>query len=142
MSVKPLQDGLKRLKQRALDGAASGLETGAGRAESAMKGTTAHGDDTGATRAGYSARVVGNGRTGASEHAAALAAAEALNPGKTATASVSIDGIGVILDSPTTYQVHLERERAGQHAVLGPTLQGNALQFTAAAAEGSRKALS
>ncbi len=142
MTVKPLQDGLKRLKQRALDGATAGLETGAGRAEAAMKGTTAHGDDTGATRAGYSARVVGNGRTGASEHASSVAAAEALNPGKTASASVSVEGIGVILDSPTTYLEYLEKERAGQHAVLALTPETEALGLAAGAADGSRKALS
>lgn len=141
MGIDDLIRNLDRLHDVALGGAAQGLDQEAGTVTDSMRQTHVHGDVTGATRASYSARRVGLGETGATEHAASAAAVEALNPGHAASASVQIAGIGVIIDSATDYQEDLETENAGEKAVLGPTLAASHLELTAAAAAGSKKAL-
>lgn len=135
-----LHIGLRHVANHMLAGATAGLDAEAATLEEAMHATTAHGDITGATRAGYSARRVGLGADGAAAHAASVAAVEAHNPGASATAPVAIDGLGVIVDCPTTYQEKLETEQAGRKAVLGPTLSAARLNLTAAAAAGVRNA--
>lgn len=140
--MQELIDGLTRMRAASLDGMAAGLDGVTPAITERMRATTAHGDQTGATRASYQARRVGRGQDGAAAFATAYQAADERNPGKAVTSSVAVDGeIGVIIDSATTYQDKLETERAGARAVLGPTLQAESRALTAAAADGSRKAL-
>jgi hypothetical protein len=122
----------------ALAQAQRGAAAVAGEAEQAMQSTLAHGDVTGATRAGYRAYVVGPGQSGASELAGAVAAVEALNPGHSATSSGRLAGdVGVVMTCPTDYQADLEKQQAGLKAVLGPTLDAFRDELTARAARGS-----
>lgn len=119
--------------------ALAGLDAATTGVEEVMRGTTAHGDITGATRAGYRAYAVGAGRTGATELSGAAAIVDALNPGHSAAASGTLgaQSIGVILTCPTDYQYKLETERAGAKAVLGPTLAAYRDELTQRAARGS-----
>ena len=115
-----------------------GVTPTASEAEAAMHATLAHGDVTGATRAGYRAIVVGPGQSGASEIAEAAAAVEALNPGHSATSHGRLEGdIGVVFTCPTDYQQALETQQAGLKAVLGPTLDAYRDELTARAAKGA-----
>jgi hypothetical protein len=110
---------------------------GASEAEAAMQATLAHGDVTGATRAGYRAYVVGPGQSGAAELAGAVDAVEAKNPGHSATSHGHLTGdVGVIFTCPTDYQRDLEEEEAGKKAVLGPTFDAYRDELTARAARG------
>ncbi len=126
--------------------AEKGLARQASVAEAEMQGTSAHGDITGATRASYRAFVIGGSHTGASEATSGYAAAQAaigssiVSHGGAALSqdsgvSLSPDERGVLLTSYTDYQDALEVDNAGQKAVLGPTLQQNALAFTQAVAD-------
>ena len=129
-------------RERTLDGAGRGLDQECARITDTMRQTSAHGSVTSATKASYSARRVGRGATGAVQHNASVAAVNTFNAGHVATSTVRIDGeLGVIIDSATDYQRHLETNSAGARAVLGPTLQSEAGALTAAAARGSREAL-
>jgi hypothetical protein len=119
-----------------------GLRAAAADAQSAMQQTSAHGDVTGATRAGYRAYVVGGSLV---DQAVALqainsavAAVEAKNPGHSATSddTIGADSWGVVLTCPTDYQEKLETENAGEKAVLAPTFAAFQDEFTARAAEG------
>jgi len=133
--------GLNRAMNVAFDGARDGLKPEAAAVTDEMRANHPHGNVTGATEAGYGARVVGRGETGASAFAAEVSAAESLNPGHTATGTVSIAGIvGVIIDSKTDYQIYLETERAGENAVLTPTLRASGTRFTQGAARGAKQA--
>jgi hypothetical protein len=122
------------------EAAARALDTLAPAITRELQATTAHGDDTGAARASYGARRVGMGATGAGELAQQVAAGEALNPGKTGTGSVEVAGeLGMIVDSPMTYQAYLETEHAGAHQVLTPMMQTIGPRAMAAIAEESRR---
>jgi hypothetical protein len=119
-----------------------GLSNAAADAQSTMHQTTAHRDVTGATRAGYTAYVIGPtlvDQAGALQAInSAVAAVEAKNPGHSATAGLPIgdESFGVVLTCPTDYQEKLETENAGEKAVLAPTFAAFADEFTARAAEG------
>jgi hypothetical protein len=119
-----------------------GLRAAASDAQSAMQQTSAHGDVTGATRAGYRAYVVGGslGDQAAALQAisSAIAVVEAKNPGHSATAEghIGADSWGVVLTCPTDYQRELETENAGEKAVLAPTFAAYVDELTARAAEG------
>lgn len=103
--------------------AREGLEAGAAAMTQSLKFTQAHGDQTGATRAGYVAYVAGDDEA----FDAAYEAADALNPehsfeGEIASAP---DGVlRVIATSPTDYQKRLEKDDGGAKATLGPTMDG------------------
>jgi hypothetical protein len=116
-----------------------GLDAVTTEAEESMRSTLAHGDQTGATRAGYRAYAVGPGRTGSAELLGAVAAVDALNPGHAAVShgSMGAHSLGVIFTCPTDYQQKLETERAGLKAVLGPTLDAFRDELTARAAKGA-----
>jgi hypothetical protein len=120
----------------------AGLRVGAADAEAQLHATQAHGDITGATRAGYAAYVVSDATVDQAAAAAAIqrsvSAVQGLNPYHvdTAEGSLGVDGFGVILTCPTDYQVLLETENAGAKAALGPTLQTVADSLTARAANG------
>jgi hypothetical protein len=117
--------------------ARAGLAAGAADMQTAMRQTSAYNDDSGATRAGTVAYVVGAGSTGAAELGAAVSAVERENPGHAATAGGVLSGeLGVVATIPTDYQQYLESERAGQNAVLAPALAAFADELTARAAEG------
>ena len=119
-----------------------GLSNAAADAQSAMQQTSAHGDVTGATRAGYRAYVVSASLLDQASALQALnsavAAVEARNPGHSATSEISIsaESFTVVLTCPTDYQEKLETENAGEKAVLAPTLAAFTDEFTARAAEG------
>lgn len=133
---------LGEFQNKSLDGALKGLQGIAATITTDMRTTHPHGNDTGATEAGYGARAVGRGESGAAAFAQEMAAAEQLNPGKTASGTVTISGVGVVIDSKTTYQKYLETEHAGRDAVLVPTLKKYASLMTKAAAEGAKRGLS
>jgi hypothetical protein len=141
-TIAPLLKGLDKYLESAEDRARRGLQAAAHDVTTALKSTTAHGDVTGATRAGYVAYVVGPDLLSQAAALQALntsvAAVEARNPGESATApgSLGSDSLGMVLTSPTTYQQNLETDNAGQRAVLGPTLQAVAADLTRRAAEG------
>ncbi len=142
MSLKPLLDGLQRMKNRALDGAAAGLDTIAPTLTDELRASAPHGNDTGATAASYNVRRVGRGETGAGAFQKGQAAVESLNPGRSASAPVTIDGeLGVIIDSGTNYQKHLEQGRAGKYETLTPFTAVVGVRLTKAIAQGSKKAL-
>jgi hypothetical protein len=103
-----------------------------------MQDTWAHGDQTGATRAGYRAYVVGAGDSGAETLADAVAAVDDKNPGHAVTAGgqLSQGNLGVVMTCPTDYQEKLEKEEAGKRAVLGPTMDAYRDELTARAARG------
>lgn len=133
---------LRPFRETALQGAAAGLDTAAAQIETALHGTKAHGDASGATRAAYAAWRVGMGEDGSGALAASVAAGEALNPGETATSSVSINGeLGVIISDPMEYAPDRETGNAGEKATIGPAIAAAASQLTAAAAAGSKRAL-
>lgn len=139
--MQALRDGLRRTLAVGMEGAARGLERLAAVLETAMQNDPAHGNVTGATHANYGAKVYGAGRDPSTSTDSQAAIVEALNPGHSATEPITLDGIGMILDSATDYQRKLETEDAGRKAVLGPTLRGSVDDFTRYVAEGSREAL-
>jgi hypothetical protein len=141
-TIDPLLKGLDKYLEFVETRAATGLRAAAHDVTVQLKSTTAHGDVTGATRAGYVAYVVGADLLSQGQALQALnmsvAAVAARNPGESAVAPGVIGGesIGMILTSPTTYQQNLETDNAGQRAVLGPTLQAVADDLTRRAIEG------
>ena len=140
--LSQLINGVRGLLPAALDGALVGLKGAAAGVTFEMRQTVAHGDQTGATRANYTAYAVGRGADGSQELGRAVAAVEALNPGHSETGSVTINGeLGVVVTSATDYQDKLETENAGQKAVLGPTIAASGERFTRAAASGSKRVL-
>jgi hypothetical protein len=120
----------------------TGLRAAAEEAQRDMQATTAHGDVTGATRAGYVAYVVGGSlvdeAVAAQALGSAVAAVERLNPGQSATAEATIgtESWGVVLTCPTAYQPDLETENAGLRAVLAPTFAAVVNELTERAARG------
>lgn len=126
-------------------GAADGLRLGAHDLEAALLATSAYNNDTGATRAGTTAYVIGGGTDDSNRLAAAAAEAEARNPGRSqaTTAGTVADGtISVIATSATDYADHLETAGAGARAFLGPTMLQHAQNLTQAAADGIKRRLS
>lgn len=119
-----------------------GLRAAASDATAAMCQTTAHGDVTGATRAGYTAFVVGPAlvdQAGALQAInAAVRAIEDKNPGRSATSTgqIGAESFGVVFTCPTDYQQDLEERNAGEKAVLTPTFAAYVDELTARAAEG------
>lgn len=138
VDISELLEGLDAYEAWAMQRAARGLAAVAEEAEQAMHATLAHGDVTGATRAGYRAYVVSPEQSGAGEIAAAVADVEAKNPGHSATSPgrLSEGSLGVIFTCPTDYQQDLEEEEAGKKAVLGPTWDTYRDECTARAARG------
>lgn len=120
------------------DLATRGLRAGAQAARNDMATTAAHGDSTGATRAGYRAYVVTPADDGQAAIGGAIAAVEDKNPGHGAALGgrLGAGSIGVVITCPTDYQELLETENAGLRAVLGPTLDAYRDALTARAARG------
>ena len=142
MTIDTLIHNLTILRDTALDGFAAGLDQGCPHIREELQSTNAHVDQTGATRAGYDALRVGRGEDGSASHARAIAAAEALNPGQTATAGVTIDGeLGVIIDDQMAYGPDRETANAGEKASIGPLVGVFGIRLTAAGAAGSKKVL-
>lgn len=140
MSIDPLITGARAFLQAQIAGLGDGLANDARAITDELKQTTAHGDVTGATRAGYIAFVVGEGETGASALAGAVAAADALNPGMTATAPVTVGTrLGVIVTDVMSYGPERETEHAGQKATLGPLMPRIAAGLTQSAAAGAKQ---
>lgn len=134
--------GLNQSQNVALDGALAGLKGAAAGVTLDMRDSPAHGDQTGASHANYSARAVGRGENGAQLLGVARAAASALNPGHVGPGSeVAIDGVGIILDDQMDYSPDREQARAGEKAVLTPAVRASGQRFTQAAASGMKRAL-
>ena len=140
--IDTLIAGLHRFREVALDGAARGLDLECPEIQAELQATTAHGDQTGATRAAYAAWRVGRGETGSAALAASVSAGEALNPGQTETSTVEIDTeLGVIISDPMEYGPDRETRNAGEKASIGPMVGVFGISLTAAAALGSKQAL-
>lgn len=141
--IDSLIQALPRFRGVALDGFARGLDTECPEIRAELQRTTAHGDQTGATRAGYNAFRVGRGETGAAILGAAVSAAEALNPGETQTSSVEVSTeLGAIISDAMRYGPDRETRNAGQKASIGPLVGVFGISLTAAGAAGSKQALS
>lgn len=138
--------GLRLLEQRAIVGAEAGLAGVAPGLAATLRATDVHNDETGATRAGYTAGVVGPGLN-TLDPALSRAAAEvaARNPGRAQVASIGSVGaaeVVLIVTSPTNYQEYLSGNAGGARDALGPTLLSAAPSIATAIAAGIRKALS
>ena len=138
IDIADVLDRLDSLEDRwAMPRITTGLQSVAQSAEASMESTTAHGDVTGATRAGYRSYVVTPEDSGLGVIGGALAAVESRNPGHGALGGGTLAGqVGVVFTCPTDYQRYLETENAGKRAVLGPTLLSYADDCTRHAAEG------
>jgi hypothetical protein len=136
-----LLSGLVRMQQAQEAAILDGLQDGADAGQAEMQSTRAHGDQSSATRASYTAYVIGGGRTGAAEAAAGYAAAQAALSGFTGHEGKALSqdsGVvlgpnerGILYTSFTDYQEALETENAGEKAVIGPTVIGQAGENTA-----------
>jgi hypothetical protein len=136
-----LLSGLVRMQQAQETAILSGLQDGADAGQSEMQSTRAHGDQSSATRASYTAYVIGGGRTGAAESAAGYAAAQAALSGFTghegkalsqdSGVSLQAGEYGILYTSFTDYQKALETENAAEKAVIGPTVIAQAGENTA-----------
>jgi len=120
--------------------------------ETHLADTQAHGDRSGATRASYRAYPIGPDRDGsAAATSGYAAAADHLAQFKGPHAghaqrddsgvTLAQDQRGIILTAYTDYQDELEQDNAGARATLGPTLQQDASQATAAVARASKARL-
>lgn len=138
--MKELVQGLERFKRAQRRGMVQGLQKLCNTLSDAMQNDPAHGDVTGASHTNYAAIPVGEGQTTAATVASMVSVVEALNPGHSETSQVVIPDIGAIITSATDYQWELETQYAGRKAVIGPTLQGSATDFTRYAAEGAKAA--
>lgn len=142
-----IKAGLERFLAAQLAGIEQGLEQAASVAQSAMQTSPAHGDQSGATHASYTAYVIGGTHDGSAEAAAGYAAAAGALSGFTGHAGNPVkedsgvtlqpDERGVILTSFTDYQDKLEQS---EKAVLTPTLAQYHEFFTRSAADGAKNA--
>lgn len=145
-------EGLTRLLSRAREAVSEGLHVAAPRVEGDLQATDAHGDQSGATRASYTAYVIGPNDTGSAEAANGYAAAVGALEGFTGHSGKPLSedsGIelqegehGILLTSFTDYQDKLETSNAGERATLGPILTHSANEITSTVAAASRRKLS
>ena len=143
VDTSELDTGLERFRsQVVVEGGKSGLGVLCTLLSDVMQQDQAHGDVTGASHANYAAYPVGEGDTGESIAQSQASVVEQLNPGHSALAPLSFpkDAIGAVVSSATDYQEKLETEEGGRKAVIVPTLQQSAQDFTRYAAEGMRDA--
>jgi len=117
---------------------AAGLVAGAGQLQGIAQASGTYEDDTGATRSGTVAYAATPEIDGSAAFGAALAAVEQHNPGTGQSVgtgeSVDENTYAVVLTVPSDYIDKLEIEHAGARAFLGPAMQQNAPQITAAVA--------
>lgn len=133
---------LDDLPRRQIAGAVEGARVGAQTLQDAARETGTYQNQSGATRAGTVAYVVGGGYDGSGLLHQAVAAAEQLNPGQTEThtaGTVGPDEIVVILTAATTYAGVLETRFAGQQAFIEPTMTAYANELTKGIAEGIKR---
>lgn len=139
-TISDALNGLATIRERALRGAERGLATQEGGLVQELRATSAHGDQTGATRAGYSAGVVGPTLDTLSNAVRRGAADVArYNRGHEHVEAVGDRGaaeVVLILTCPTDYQKYLSGNNAGARDALGPTLKTQAGRLAAAAARG------
>lgn len=137
--------GLDQFDHLAIEGAVEGLRVGAQDLQDDLRATGAYTNQTGATRAGTVAYVIGPGYDGSDLLEQAASEAEALNPGHsqaTAAGDVPDDSIAVIATSATDYAKDVETAKAGERAFLGPGMLQHGQRLTQAAADGIRRRLS
>ena len=135
---------LTELEHLVPEGAVEGLRLGAQDLQDDLQATGAYHNQTGATRAGTVAYVVGGGYSGVDRLHAAAGEVEALNPGHsqaTPAGDVPDDTISVIATSATAYAKDVETARAGERAFLGPGMLQHGQRLTQAAVEGIRRKL-
>lgn len=143
--------GLTRLLSRAREAISDGLNNAAPQVQGDLQNTDAHGDQSGATRASYTAYAIGPNDSGQSAAANGYAAAVGALEGFTGHSGKPLredSGIqlnegeyGMVLTSYTDYQKHLETNNAGEKATLGPILTHSANGITSAVAASSRRKL-
>src|SRR5262245_404681 len=138
--------GLDRIERLAVQGAAAGLDTEASqtqgelltRAQAVIRGVT------GATFAGIAVYVVGAGVTSSGIVQAAIGGVTDHNPDHVEVNTIDAGGpdeLAVVATDFTDYQRKLEEDEAGRRAFIAPGVDGKALAFAAAAAEGVRGVL-
>jgi hypothetical protein len=133
--------GLVRMQQAQEAAILDGLQDGADAGQAEMQATRAHGDQSSATRASYTAYVIGGGRNGAAEAAAGYAAAQAALAGFTGHEGKALsqdsevvlgpNERGILYTSFTDYQDKLEQENGAEKAVIGPVVVMQANENTA-----------
>lgn len=134
---------LDELVEESAQLAAEGLRPGASTLEARARATTAYQDDTGATRDGTVAYVIGGGVDDSSIIETAAGLVDAKNPGTSLVTdgdAVDADTVAVILTVPTEYEDDLETRAGGASAHLAPALDETAAALTAAAIAGLRRA--
>ena len=140
--LSQLITGVRGLLPTALDGGGAEMDAESASLVSDLRASIPHGIDTGATEASMTVVRVGRGADGAGALQAALAAVEALNPGRSASGTVTIQGeLGALAYSGTNYQEFLETVRGGRDATLGPFVQRLGERMTRAFARGSKRVL-
>lgn len=130
--------GLNRMLAVIDEATQAGIDQAAPLVQQAMQDTTAHGDITGATRASYRALTATNASAGAASGYAAAEAAIAGSPvshgGQALRQPSGVtqgeNELVMVLTDFTDYQDKLETERAGEKAVLGPTLYEHSQDIT------------
>src|SRR5690349_9659166 len=134
-----LKKGIEAYHAHAVDKGKARMVAYAATVERQMQQDHAHGNVSGAAEAGYRCVVVGRGDDSASAVASAVAAVEALKPGKSATASASVPGVlGALYFNTASYQICIETEHAVAGATLTPTFRATHQGLTRAFAEGAR----
>lgn len=139
--LRSVSAALAKLVTLVQQGAVEGLEPETGGIQNQLENTSAHGDETGATRASYSVYVVSPANDGSAEVAAGAAAAEAKNPGSGVIETAGEIGQNVLMVATgfTDYLTYIE-QRAGEDNVSG-TMPAQGARLTQAAARGIRRKL-
>lgn len=143
LNTDGLVRGIDRVHDRTLQGFRTGFKEASRLATLEMRGTTRHGDQTGATRASYVAFVVGQFDSGRREAQSSYAEVESRNPGRAGRSSITIiEPLAIVFMSGTDYQRELETQGSGRSAVIGPVVQRYASIAMRLGAEGAKRALS
>jgi len=136
---------LDALAPRIVGGAVRGLIGAADELADAARGSGAYEDQSGATRAGTTAYVVGGNVDGSGALARGAAEVAARNPGHEFVESIDGGGeneVVVVLTVPTDYADDLETKNAGAHAFIGPAMTSGVGALQAAALSGIAQELS
>lgn len=146
MSFDQVFAALDNMRTLVYQGAVAGLDQGASGLEAAAEANARAKINgvTGATHAGIVAYVAGEGVDSSGVIASAIAEVEDRNPAHVLVQDVGTVGDGelaVVLTVYTDYGHILENGVAGDKAFLGPTMDEQAEQLTAAAAAGIAQVL-
>lgn len=141
--IRSALKGLQQVRRLAIQGAEEGLAGAAPAIQGRMESTTAHGDDTGATRSGYVAYVVGPSLDGSGAVGVAAGRVEDLNPNRSHVENVGDAGGDVVLiaTTPTDYAWDLISRAGGKFDAIGPAVVGEAGMLHAVVVNGIRRRL-